>query len=55
MVKREPEIDGLNIDEYIIQSADPIWLHQNMLWEYIKSEHAIASENDDLEDQENFF
>ncbi len=34
-IKREPTIDGMNIDEYIRNNADPIWLHQNELWEYI--------------------
>ena len=34
-IKREPTIDGLNIDEYIRNNADSIWLHQNELWEYI--------------------
>ncbi|CAK0773754.1 hypothetical protein CCP3SC1_700021 [Gammaproteobacteria bacterium] len=34
-VKREPTIDGLSVDEYIRQNADPIWLHQNEMWEYI--------------------
>jgi hypothetical protein len=30
---REPTIDGLPIDEFIARNADPIWLHQNGLWE----------------------
>ncbi|MCK5214307.1 MAG: hypothetical protein KAR05_03025 [Candidatus Omnitrophica bacterium] len=35
-VKRPPTIDGLDVDdEYIKQNADPIWLHQNEMWEYI--------------------
>ncbi len=32
-VKREPTIDGMSVDEYIRQNADPIWLHQNEMWE----------------------
>jgi hypothetical protein len=32
-VPREPTIDGLPIDEFIARNADPIWLHQNGLWE----------------------
>ncbi len=32
-VKREPTIDGISVDEYIRQNADPIWLHQNEMWE----------------------
>jgi len=34
-VKRPPTIDGMDVDEYIRINADPIWLHQNELWEYI--------------------
>ncbi len=34
-VKRPPTIDGLEVDEFIRQNADPIWLHQNGMWEYI--------------------
>ena len=34
-VKRPPTIDGLDIDEFIRRNADPIWLHQNEMWEYM--------------------
>jgi len=36
-IKRAPTIDGMDIDEYILQNADPIWLHQNEMWEYIQT------------------
>ena len=35
-VKRPPTIEGLDVDEYIRQNADPIWLHQNEMWEYMQ-------------------
>lgn len=35
-VRRPQLIDGLTVDEFIIQNADQVWLHQNELWEYIK-------------------
>jgi hypothetical protein len=35
MVPRPQLIDGLTVDEFIRQNADPIWLHQNGLWEYM--------------------
>jgi len=35
-VKRPLTIDGIHVDEYIQNNADPIWLHQNEMWEYIK-------------------
>ncbi len=34
-VKRPPTIDGMDVDEFIRRNADPIWLHQNEMWEYI--------------------
>ena len=40
-VLREPTIDGLPVDELIAQNADPIWLHQNGIWEYL---HAMNDE-----------
>jgi len=35
-VKRPPTIDGMDVDEYIQRNSDPIWLHQNEMWEYIE-------------------
>jgi hypothetical protein len=32
-ILREPTVDGLPVDEFIARNADPIWLHQNGLWE----------------------
>jgi len=43
-VKRPPTIDGIDVDEYIWRNADPIWLHQNEMWEDI----------DQPEDDDNF-
>jgi hypothetical protein len=37
-VKRPPTIDGMNIDDFIRRNADPIWLHQNEMWEYMVEE-----------------
>jgi len=34
-VLRPPTIDGLPVDEYIARNADPIWLHQCGMWEYM--------------------
>lgn len=34
-VKRPPTIDGVDVDEFIRRNADPIWLHQNEMWEYM--------------------
>jgi hypothetical protein len=34
-VKRPPTIDGMDVDEFILRNADPIWLVQNEMWEYV--------------------
>ena len=34
-VRRPPTIDGMEVDEFIRRNADPIWLHQNELWEFM--------------------
>ncbi|MCD4750532.1 MAG: hypothetical protein K8R59_14270 [Thermoanaerobaculales bacterium] len=36
--KRPPTIDGMSVDDFIQQNADPIWLHQNEMWEYMQPE-----------------
>jgi hypothetical protein len=41
-VKRPPTIDGMDVDEYIQKNADPIWLHQNEMGEYIKTDEDIS-------------
>jgi len=34
-VRRPVLIDGMDPDEFIRINADPIWLHQNEMWEYM--------------------
>jgi hypothetical protein len=34
-VRRPPLIEGMSVDEFIARNADPIWLHQNELWEML--------------------
>lgn len=34
-VKRPATIDGMDVDDFIRNNADPIWLHQNQMWEYM--------------------
>jgi len=34
-IKRPPTIDGVDTEEFIRRNADPIWLHQNEMWEFI--------------------
>lgn len=55
-VKRPPTIDGIPVDEYIQQNADPIWLHQNEMWEYIDQDQYQEDIDDNIEgnDDEKF-
>jgi hypothetical protein len=34
-IKRPPTIDGMDVDDFVMNNADPIFLHQNELWEYM--------------------
>jgi hypothetical protein len=34
-------ISGLTVDEFIASNADPIYLHQNELWEYMTPDDQI--------------
>ena len=40
-VKRPPTIDVIGLDDFIHRNADPIWLHQNEMWEQIDSEEHV--------------
>jgi hypothetical protein len=49
-VKRPEMIDGMPVDEFIARNADPLWLHQNEMWEYIEPEPGLfPDENKDAE------
>jgi len=37
-VKRPSLIEGIPEDDFIRQNADPLWLHQNEMWELINVE-----------------
>jgi len=49
-VKRPPTIDGMDVEDFIRQNADPIWLHQNEMWEYMDQDE---EQDDALDDEEN--
>ena len=34
-VKRPETVEGIPVDEFIRNNADPIWLHDNEMWEYM--------------------
>jgi hypothetical protein len=43
-------IEGLPVDEFIARNADPIWLHQNELWELMTP--AVESEGSTIAAEE---
>ena len=45
-VKRPATIDGLDVDEFIRRNTDPIWLHQNEMWEDMDTELPDEIEDD---------
>jgi hypothetical protein len=36
-IRRPPQIEGMDVDDFIRQNADTIWLHQNEMWETIET------------------
>ena len=52
-VKRpSPLVEGLPADEFIRRNADPIWLHQNKMWEYLDQNEAKVSEDTPWSDED---
>jgi hypothetical protein len=39
-IPRPETVDGMPVEEFIARSADPIWLHQNGLWELMPSDES---------------
>ncbi len=50
-IKRRPTIDGMDVDEFIQNNADPIWLHQNEMWEYMEQEKYEDDDSKSLNDK----
>ncbi|MCB9397661.1 MAG: hypothetical protein H6510_07595 [Acidobacteria bacterium] len=34
-IRRPPNINGIDVDEVNLRNADPVWLHQNEMWELL--------------------
>jgi len=51
-VKRPPTIEGMDADEFIRRKADPIWLHQNDMWEYIDQNDEEELDDIHIDDQD---
>ncbi len=46
-VRRPLLVEGLPPDEFIRRNADPIWLHQHGLWEYMPAFSDVPATRDD--------
>jgi len=49
-VRREPTIDGMDVEDFIRHNADPIWLHQNGYWEILHEREMEEKKEADGED-----
>lgn len=52
-VRRPVLIEGLDPDEFIARNADPIWLHQNEMWEHLPEDEgsgigSTQADDDDI-------
>lgn len=43
-VRRPPTVDGIPVEEFIRQNADPIWLHQHGYWEILHEREMVEEE-----------
>ena len=52
-VRRPAMVEGMPAEEFILANADPIWLHQNEMWEYLQptttdgDEEPVLNDGDD--------
>jgi len=51
-VKREPTIDGMDVDEFIRSNAGPIWLHQNEMWENMEPDYYQDETYKEIKDED---
>jgi hypothetical protein len=50
-IKRLPTIEGMDADDFIRRNADPVWLHQNEMWEYIDQNEELDGDSPLQDDQ----
>jgi hypothetical protein len=53
-IRKPPQIEGLDVDEFIRQNADPIWLHQNEMWEYMEENEQTSEPLTNKSDEDPF-
>ncbi len=53
-VRRPPTIDGMPVEEFIRQNADPIWLNQNGEYEILHEQSMEQDQEDPVEGSDHF-
>jgi hypothetical protein len=43
-VRRPALIEGQSVEDFIASNADPLWLHQNEMWEYLSQDERGGSD-----------
>jgi hypothetical protein len=56
-IKRPPTVDGMPVDQFSEENADPVWLHQKEMWELMPVEETtfgleLSMEPDESEDED---
>ena len=54
-IKRPPTIDGVDVDDFIRENADPPWLHQNGMHEILHEREFAEAGRDPDDTTENIF
>lgn len=47
-VRRPPLVDGIPVDDFITRNVDPLWLHQNEMWEIMPLDGDTEAASDAL-------
>jgi len=47
-IQRPPPVEGMDVDEFILQNADPTWLHQNGMWEVLHEREMLKRRSVDM-------
>jgi hypothetical protein len=42
-IRRPPTIEGMSVEEFVRKNADPVFLHEEEMWEYIEVESEMNS------------
>jgi hypothetical protein len=45
-ILRAQSVDGLTVEEFIARNADPIWLHENVLWMFMTPDGDNGQDNE---------